>query len=679
LRAIAVVLVLLEHAGVSLISGGFVGVDVFFVLSGFLITGLLIRELESTNRISLLQFYARRARRLLPASTLVLVVTIIASYLWIGGTRADRVAEDGIWAALFASNFRFIELGTDYLNARLPPSPLQHFWSLAVEEQFYAVWPLVMFGIARLRRRVPLRIVLGIALTAIIVASMIWSDRQTAVDATEAYFSPFTRAYELAIGGVLAVAAPWIMRLPAKLGAAMTWLGIAVILYTAVTFDASTHFPGLAALIPVIGASLVVAGGSTAGSLGAESLLKLAPFQYIGKLSYSIYLWHWPLLVIVAAWAGRDLTVAEALGLCVIAVAAAQMSYLVVENPVRNAPVLKRATPLVSIGVGVALIVVSVGVANLYLTTQRTPGEITSDDVTIATYPDQAGVLAAVQAATTVSDWPEQPSRIANLAYSKDCDVTRADTTSSECVFGDPNGTTTIALFGDSHAAMWVPTLDVIGKQAGIKVIQFTKPGCPPMDFPVYSNALGREYTECAAFLDWAIERIPQVQPDVILMTGAFRGMQQAVNGSPTTDGIEDAWMSGLTSVIETLKPSTKRIVVIGDMAYPSQGGIDCLTANAGDAQACADPRASAFDDAHNDRERETAIAAGAEFVDISSWFCTDTTCPPVIGGLTVHRDSFHTGENYAVYLSQAFADATGIVPDGTRIRASTPEPTPAS
>ncbi len=214
LRAIAVLLVVLNHAGVPALQGGYVGVDVFFVVSGFLITGLLLKEAERGRRISLLGFYARRARRILPAATLVLAVTVVSSFALIGGTNAARTAEDGQWAALFASNFRAISQGTDYWASDLPPSPLQHYWSLAVEEQFYLFWPAAMMAVAAIGRRVTLRTRLTFLLAVTIAVSLTWSVYATTENASAAYFSPLTRTWELAAGAIIAVLTPTIMRLP---------------------------------------------------------------------------------------------------------------------------------------------------------------------------------------------------------------------------------------------------------------------------------------------------------------------------------------------------------------------------------------------------------------------------------------------------------------------------------
>jgi peptidoglycan/LPS O-acetylase OafA/YrhL len=667
LRAIAVVLVLLNHAGLALFSGGYVGVDVFFVLSGFLITGLLLREIETTGRVSLVNFYARRARRLLPASALVLAVTVLASYRFIGGNRADRIAEDARWSALFASNFRFIEQGTDYLDARLPPSPLQHFWSLAVEEQFYFVWPALMMLVAVLGSRSTLRTRLSFVLTGIILSSLAWSYHQTAVDGTTAYFSPFTRASELAAGALLAVGLRSVHRLPARIGPWLSWAGIAGIIGASLLYSNATPFPGVAILLPVTASMLVIVGGTIAPNRGAETLLRRRPFQLTGKISYSLYLWHWPLLVIGAAWAGRDLSVPENLGLCLVAVALSAITYLIVEDPVRNSTRLRSAPAFASVAVGAALVVLSFGFFGWMLSSQG-GGERTVSGSTAIEIPSTLVVLQAVADGAQVTSWPQQPPRIRNQAYSKECDVTRKDTTSNLCVHGDPNGDRTVVVYGDSHANMWIPALDIIGRQEHIRIIQIAKPGCPPADFPIYSGTLKREYTECAAYRDWAIQQIRTIQPDMIIISGAFKDVKAWVDGEPNGDEVERLWQEGLASTLDQLVPLAQDVIVLGDMAYPAEPGIDCLTAHADNVTACNTIRSDAVFAEHNRLEETTAEAHGARYIDIIPWFCTDSTCPAVVGGLTTHRDAYHVAENYVVWLAGALGEATGLVPSGSRL-----------
>jgi peptidoglycan/LPS O-acetylase OafA/YrhL len=270
LRAVAVLLVALCHAGVSHLSGGYVGVDVFFVISGFLITGWILRHSERAGHVPLLSFYAARARRILPAAALTLVATTIASFYLLNLVRAQTVFHDSLWAAFFAANIHFASVGTNYFASSAPPSPLQHYWTLAVEEQFYLVWPALVMLIlpwptrrGRERRRRSgtafvtrggmrrLTIVLGLC----VVASLIWSIHDTAVDPTGAYFSTLTRAFELGIGGLIAVTATQLARIPKALRALMTWLGLAGVIVAAITFSSGTAFPGFAALLPGLSAA----------------------------------------------------------------------------------------------------------------------------------------------------------------------------------------------------------------------------------------------------------------------------------------------------------------------------------------------------------------------------------------------------------------------------------------
>jgi peptidoglycan/LPS O-acetylase OafA/YrhL len=294
LRAVAVLLVVLDHAGVPFLRGGYVGVDVFFVLSGYLITGLLLRQARRGGRIRLSEFYVRRARRILPAAVLTLVVTDLVAHQLLNLVRARQAVSDSVWAAFFMANVHFAQEGSDYFSQLQPPSPVQHYWTLAVEEQFYLVWPVVLAGVLTvpcLRRRL-LWIVLAAA-----AASLAWSIHSTATDATYAYYSTATRAWELAVGAALAIAAP-------RLRGAAAWLGLACICTAAVAFSSSTPFPGYAALLPTVGAALVIAASN--GS--ASRLLSRAPLRYVGDRSYAFYLWHWPVLVIAAEYVGHDLS-----------------------------------------------------------------------------------------------------------------------------------------------------------------------------------------------------------------------------------------------------------------------------------------------------------------------------------------------------------------------------------
>jgi peptidoglycan/LPS O-acetylase OafA/YrhL len=362
LRAIAVGLVLLFHAYGQPFSGGFVGVDVFFVISGFLITSLLLREQTKTGRISIAGFYARRVRRILPASALVVVATVFATYYLLGFITGNQVAADAKWTAIFAANIHFGLLGTDYLGSQLPPSPLQHMWSLGVEEQFYVVWPglfLLMVLIVRgPRHRAAMAGVLG----AIIATSLAWSVIETMSNATWAYFSPLTRAWELALGALVAVLAPVISKLPQAFAEFIAVAGVIGIVLSAVQFTQTTPYPGSAVALPVVSSAALIAAGCTSSRTIVGRALSMRPMQWVGARSYSLYLWHWPVLILAQQYTEHVLSGWQSTVLIAVAVAASALSYSFLENPVRRARVLNSRTGL-SLAMGAALIVATILVA----------------------------------------------------------------------------------------------------------------------------------------------------------------------------------------------------------------------------------------------------------------------------------------------------------------------------
>ena len=343
LRAIAILLVVLFHAGVPRITGGYVGVDVFFVVSGFVITGLLLREHAASGRNRLLAFYGRRSRRILPAATLVIILTVLASYRWLGFLVGDDTARVGKTASLFYANFHFIATQTNYLASQAPPSALQNYWSLSVEEQFYLLYPTLFILAALSWKRVSIRLKLTILLVSSIVVSFAWSIHQTSDNSVAAFFSPFTRAWELALGALVAVASAQLARLPRTVAAVMTWAGLVGILVAAFTYNSATRYPGAAVALPVISTALIVAGGMARPVAGTEFVLRLPPFQWLGRLSYSLYLWHWPILIIAAQHAGHPLSIEDNLLWLLFALGLSVGSYFLLENPIRHWKFLTRS------------------------------------------------------------------------------------------------------------------------------------------------------------------------------------------------------------------------------------------------------------------------------------------------------------------------------------------------
>ncbi len=352
LRAVAVLLVVLVHAKVGFLLGGFIGVDVFFVISGFVITGLLIRERSTNGRTSLLDFYARRIRRIVPAAMVVLLVVVVAERFLVGATAASYTTREARWAALFLANYPHDK--ADFFHPL--PNPLGAYWSLAVEEQFYLVYPLVVIAVAMIGRRFTFRVKLAVGLGSIFVASLVWSVMSSPGAGTVvAYASPFTHAWELAFGGLLAVGGRWLIRMPSPVAAITSWLGLGAIVVAAIAIKGPgpSGYPGFVAIWPAVGAGLIIAGGAPASRWGAESLLRLAPFSWLGLWSFSIYLWHYPIFIIVAQHWGST-TVATNLLLGTGAIALSAATYFLVENPIRHSRLLLRL-PWVTVTAGAAL------------------------------------------------------------------------------------------------------------------------------------------------------------------------------------------------------------------------------------------------------------------------------------------------------------------------------------
>lgn len=438
LRAIAILLVVLFHADIPGFSGGYVGVDVFFVISGFVITGVLLRERVATRRTSLVNFYGRRARRIIPAASLVIVVTVVAAFHYLGSLTGQETAVDGQWAALFVANFHFAASQTNYLASQQPPSALQNYWSLAVEEQFYIIYPTIFLITARLARKVSLRARLAVVLIGVIVASYAYSIVFTSTNAPSAFFSPLTRAWELALGALIAVGGQSLRRLPQHLAAFLTWLGFGAIVVASFTLTSATVYPGSLVALPVLGAGLVIAGGGAQPTWGVERLLRQRPFQLLGLISYSLYLWHWPILIIATQSRGvTSLPVWENIALLLVATVVAIVTYWFLENPVRHSKRLLRRR-WASIALGLCL----VGATLVVTTYERHRPAV------------NLGALASVKSGSVCPS--PSPSAVSDLR-SKD-DPGRPQPTNQADAQHQ-----TVLLVGDSTACTLLPGLQAVG------------------------------------------------------------------------------------------------------------------------------------------------------------------------------------------------------------------------
>jgi peptidoglycan/LPS O-acetylase OafA/YrhL len=654
LRAVAVLLVVLFHAGVSTIGGGYIGVDVFFVISGFVITGVLLRERVSSGSTSILGFYGRRCRRIIPAATVVIIATVAASYIFLGSLAGHRSAVDGRWAAVFLANFHFAAEGTNYLAAQAPPSPLQQFWSLAVEEQFYLVYPTLFLFVASARFAFSFRARLAIGLSIVIVGSFALSVVQTSSNPTVAYFSPFTRAWELALGALVSVGTSWLLKVPARLAAVATWLGLGAVVVAGFAFSAQTPYPGSLVAIPVVGTALIIAGGTAAPRFGAEALLGLGPFQTLGKLSYSLYLWHWPTLIIAAEYFGKTtLPVSQDLALLAVALLASVVSYNLVENPIRHAR-FAMASKWASVALGVTLIAITVIVVTLPTVGAAgsggaSPGERNAPE-------SDAAVQAAVTAATQIqrvpadltpslegaaSDWGGPPGL---------CSPATLQVRIPQCLFGDPNGSHTMVLYGDSHALMWFQAMNDIAIRARWRLFIVAKGYCKVDDLPVGNRA--DYFGFCGTWQQFAVNRIKTIHPDLLIMTQSSWccTSQPQANGASVTPA---QWQQGLMKRLKQLATPRTALVVLGDIPRNAQSPPDCLARHSDDVQACSGVGAPF---PSQNAERVAVERYGGRYIDVTPWFCT-ARCSPIIGRYEVYLDRLHITATYAHALEQVLAE----------------------
>lgn len=671
LRAVAVVLVLLYHAQIPGFTGGYVGVDVFFVLSGFLITGILLRERSTSGAISLPGFYARRARRILPAAALVLLVTVVASALFMPPLTVPGTTKDAAAAALYASNMRFALQATDYLASQAAASPILHYWSLGVEEQFYVFWPAIVLLVCRRGGSIARRI--GITALLISVVSLGLSVWMTDVNAPWAFFSLPTRAWELGIGAVLAVSGAWLARIPVRVAAVLGWAGLVAVAASGVVLNDATPFPGTAALLPTIGAALViVAGFRPQFVLAPARLLGTAIPRYIGRISYSLYLWHWPLLIIPAAAAGVPLHLRERVALVGVAVVLSAISQRFLEDPIRHgrfvgvrpsrnlamAGVLTLTVAVCSLGLGIVAVPASLAA------TPSSP--IASDEAAVNQAIDSA--MASTSAGAGADSLPKTVDRpvppalrpsIAHarmdlpLPYSDGCEIGVPQTDSPSCLYGDVSGSHTVVLFGDSHAAQWWPALQQLALKYGWRLVSYAKAGCRAADVPQWNNGTKREYTECATWRDHTLSRIADLHPDLVVVGSKDEPpLIRPDGGLYSAASAPAAYEAGLARTLKTLSHSAGHVVMLGDTPASKYDVPSCISAHRTSILTCSTPVTMALRPAWKKATEQAASDADATYVDPTFWVCPSSPCPPVIGDFLVYLDNTHLTATFAETLA---------------------------
>ncbi|MFI2711075.1 acyltransferase family protein [Micromonospora sp. NPDC018662] len=667
MRAVAVLLVLLGHAGVPYLAGGFVGVDVFFVISGFLITGLLLDELDRRGQISLAGFYARRAKRLLPAAATVLVATLVLTYFFIPRTRWSATAWDVVASAGYVMNWRMAAQSLDYVAVNAAPSAVQHFWSLAVEEQFYLVWPLLLIllgWVGRHWRRGRRGLFLaGLALIA--VPSFLWALRTSPADPS-AYFVTTTRMWELALGGAIAVAATGLARAPRAPAAVLAWAGLVTVVGSAALIDTESGFPGHAALGPTLGTAVVIAFGTAAGRAGPVLLLGRRPLRAVGALSYSLYLWHWPLLIAAQARFG-DLNTGEALAVVAVSAIPAVLTYHFIENPVRRSRSLTDR-PSLALRVG-ALCTGATALAavafHLAVPTSAAPGTASvimgqvpgSTASASTTRPPGAAALGAaprtspagvpVDRVSSMTPDPMSAVQDAQQVKAPGCHVDLTSATPKDCVYGKPDGTTRVALVGDSHADHWVPAMRVVAEKNGWRLVTYTKSGCPFLAAEIRLN--GRPYTSCRAWNDAVRERLLGAdRPDVLVVTHS----EYPIVGEAKTD-VRAAMARELRRTWTGMVEAGVPVVVIRDTPLQLKDIAACVAQNPEHLTRCTTPRDEALNYGGGPAQEKAAAGLdGVRLIDLNDWICPASRCAPVIGGVLVWRDGHHLTATYAETLA---------------------------
>ena len=654
LRAIAVLMVLAFHLGLPGSSGGFAGVDVFFVISGYLITGQLVKEATRAGRVSLPGFYARRARRLLPAATLVLVVTVVAGWFVLPRGRHGELGAEVLAATGYVVNWLFAWRQVDYLAEDTHPSLVQHYWSLSVEEQFYVVWPLLIIATLWLARRLGLRLipVLTVVLVTLTLASAGWSVLHTADSPGTAYFATTTRAWQLGVGGLLVLLTPLLQRLRRPQAAGAAWLGLILVALTYLFVSTQTPWPGSAAALPTVGTAAVIAAGIAWPDSPPARLLGVGPMRFLGGLSYGLYLWHWPALRLLAE-VRPDAGVLIRLLVGALSVLLAWLTLRLVENPIRFNPALTRS-PAPALKMAAVAMSVSAALGLSLLVTAPRLGEVVEGATGAVELVDPASrsaeelrptsdPAAAVAHVEQLTPDPAVVDEDISVAYAAGCQVPLKGTQRNgddDCWFGDPEGTVEVALVGDSKMEQWSSALDAIGRVEGWRVKVWTKSGCGFVDRG-RSEDCHRYNEQLSALLGDG-----EHTPDLLLLS----------MGSGYDEG-------SAASTVELLAPAVDagaEVVTIADTAglFPrgvakEVTGYECLDQHPDDWTPCWSDRKTP---PGNTALREVAEQLSAPFVDLEPWICPAPKelggCAPVVGGVVVYRQGSHLSGTYVRSLT---------------------------
>jgi peptidoglycan/LPS O-acetylase OafA/YrhL len=674
--------VLVYHLDSHLVPGGYIGVDVFFVISGYLISRMLLRAVQRTGRVRFVDFYGRRARRLMPTAAVVLALTWLASRVILPASQLPATASQVRASALYYENWVLAHDAVSYLSASQPATPVQHFWSLSVEEQFYLIWPIFFFAaglaaaavVARAVQRygadtdithayASRRMMLGFAVTIMLI-SFGWSVHQTASDPAAAYFVTTTRMWELAAGGALAMIGRPVARRLARVGI-LAWIGLVMVVISAFTFSDSSRFPGSVALLPVIGALLVVSSGSAFAKVGPSRLTSLPALVFVGDISYALYLWHWPVIVLWKSWTGYSINVLSGPLLAALAILLAWLTTRYVEEPVRLAGWFAahrwRSVATVS------AVVVPVGLASVFIADEppRFGGHLT------AAYPGAAVLAgdASAPAAAPPLPPPATASKDLQITANGRCALTESAAAPKACVFGDTtHPVETVALVGDSFAGQWSTALAAVAQHEHWRLVSVLKNGCP------WTTTLIQQPTQTVPFAacrQWGAatltDLLTRIRPDVVI-TSDWPGDGNAAGATPGLPS-DTAIARGMTTYWKTLIQRGIKVVAIREGPTMSQLIPYCLSGHDATIAGCSTPRSRAVPSTNPMPLAVRLMGSAVPLVDMNPLVCGLTTCEPVVGNVVVYRDSHHLTNTYSKtlepYLERRLLDTKAFAHSG--------------
>jgi peptidoglycan/LPS O-acetylase OafA/YrhL len=621
LRAIAVLIVVAFHCRIPGFSGGFTGVDVFFAVSGYLMTGLLAAEVRNTQNLSLLRFYARRARRLLPASALTLLTTLIIGALVMAPQELAFAGRAGRSTALHVSNIFFATNSADYFAPSVETNPLLNMWSLDLEEQFYLLWPLLLMVPLLMWRSTRALLVI---LSAVTMASLIVCVRLSGTDTTFAFYQLPARAWEFGVGGLVALLPLAKLRVPTGCWIALGWSGLMAILWAGHATSVS-QFPGLLALVPVTGTVVVLAACSQRPARGADVLLAARPLQKLGAISYSWYLWHWPFLVLATAFVPGLSATSKAL-VALGALAAAELTYRLVENPIRFHPYLV-ARPAVTLGLAV---VVTAGTLSAAMLSMRLASHLADTPV----------LKGIAQEADDIASMPRQ--QCVSLAGSPEVKT---------CEFGSVSSRTNVVLFGDSHAIEWFNALLRMAERRGVKLTTVIKSGCPSVDV---TNGPPGDREACQRWRSQAIDRVVAMRPSLVIIAN-YSGLTNERKAAGTS---VDEWMNGTKRTLVTLTTSGLPVAVIRDNPSFNIDIPACLARSVRSAWyrsiSCDMDRTASLNPAIFAAEKVAARGLpNVQFIDLTDQLCGERVCWAEKQGVVMYRDDNHLTGRFADTLTE--------------------------